>query len=130
MCLVKIQKLIIQVFKQIDNILCASPYSTEEVYLFFLETHIRTVLELRKQKAAFLQKLYSNQVENFYSGSTTGEINKKVFGIKQILRKALPKIGLLRNTEIMIKICAQNKLYFLIPLFTEQKKIKWLRKKC
>lgn len=123
-----IQKLIIQVFKKIDNIMCDSPYSTEEVYMFFLETHIRTVLELGQKKAKFLQKLYKNQVENFYSGSTTEETLKKLFSIKQVLKKALRRIGLLKNTEIMIKICAQNNLYFLIPPFTALKKTRWLRR--
>lgn len=116
------------IFEQIDKILMNSCYFADDLYAFFIKTHIRTILDIGIKKAKFQQTLYGNQVENFGSESTTQRINNEIFGIKQIIKKAIPRIKVLKNTEIMIKICAQNKLYVIIPIFTWVKKCLLLKK--
>lgn len=126
--LVPIQKKIVAIFNEIDWIILNSPYTAEDAYSFFLEIHIKTLLTLSISKAKFQQKLYENQVENFSSGVDTKQQNRNVFGPKQIILKAIPKIKTLKNTEIMIKILAQNNMYFFIPIFSYLKKHSLLKK--
>lgn len=113
----EIQNLLLNIFVNVNDVICSSVFSAEDFYVLFKKIHIDTLLCLGIHKAKFQQKLYENQVENFGLNVTVKEKNKKVFGVKQIIKKMVPRIKLIKNTEIMIKVCAQNKLYFLIPVF-------------
>ena len=116
------QNLLVASFEKICTIINKTAFSAEDFYDYILENHIRVILSMGIKKAKFQQKLYANQADNLVCGSITKQKNVNVFGIKQILRKGVHRLSIFRNTEIIIKIFAQNHLYIFIPFFAGLKK--------
>ena len=123
-----IQKQLLQSFKELCIVLKQSSYDAEDFISFITKNHIEAMLNYSIKKAKFQQELYKNQVDNLMTDKTTAETNEKLFNKFQIIKKFLHRLHLLKNTEIIIKICAQNGFYFMIPFIAFFRKMVFLKK--
>lgn len=111
-----VQDLIYEKFMVLDRNIKESPFYLEQFYEKILHTHLDMIFRLNKEQLNLQRKMFKGQMQNFGQLRSANDSFNSVFGIKQIVKKGIKKIRLLKNTELVFRVLLNYKFDRMIQI--------------
>jgi len=119
--LLPLQPLIEKKFVEIDKVLYGSCCDAEALYTKFLKYHLGAMLKVNRAQLKLQRITYANQAKNFGTLNSSQKDFNNTFSKKKIVAKFLKRLGVLKNTELIVRILLNNKMYFLSSVLYKMK---------
>ena len=119
--LLPLQSLIEEKFSKIDKLFLDSCLCAEDFYLSFLKIHLATILRVNRAQLKLQKITYANQAQNFGTLNSSQKDFNNTFSKKKIIAKFFKRLGVLKNTELIVRILLNNKLYLLSKVLYRMK---------
>jgi len=117
-----VQEVLIDKFEKIDSIITNSSFLAEDFYEMFLEKHVNTIFDVNLSQIELQKQMYDNQIQNFGNINPAKECNNDVLGMKNVLKKAIKKLYLLKNTEVVFRILLHHNKIRIVWIIYHMKK--------
>ena len=119
--LLPLQSLIEKKFVEIDKALLKSCYLADDLYIQFLKYHLGAMLKVNRAQLKLQRITYANQAQNFGTLNSSQKDFNKTFSKKQIISKFFKRLSILKNTELIVRILLNNKMYLLSSVLYKMK---------
>ena len=119
--LLPLQSLIEDKFIMIDKLLLSSCFCAEDLYTSFLKIHLSTVLRVNRAQLKLQKITYANQAQNFGTLNSSQKDFNNAFSKKRIVAKFFRRLSVLKNTELIVRILLNNKLYLISSVLYKMK---------
>ena len=106
-----VQEYIMEKFRRILEAESNLPVLDDEFYRLCMEAHIEACTKVTGDNMRLQQKLLKGQNENFGYLVSSGDRLKKVFSVKNILRKLFSDAGLLKNSQLIARVLMTKGFY-------------------